>query len=62
MKVKELIKELQKYNLEAEFEIILDGQIPMSNYSLYYSGKNDVTPLTCKMVTIDIDTSELEHN
>jgi len=51
MKVKDLIKMLREYNQEAEFEVIVDGQIPCS-ISLSYGGPEGVTKEYCSTVDI----------
>ena len=56
MKLKKLIKKLQKYNPEAKVEVIVDDQIPCS-FELWYGGapgETKVTKENCKSVDIRI--------
>lgn len=54
MKVKEIIKELSKYNEEAEFYIVVNGEKKPSE--ICYGGGDGCTPESCQSVVFMVDT------
>ncbi len=53
MKVKELIKELEQYNPDAEMETIADNR--KQRFSLTFGGGDGATKMNCESVSIYLD-------
>ncbi len=54
MKVKEIIEKLNKYNGEAEFEVVVKGR--SEPFEVCYGSSEGCTPLNCEEVCLMIDT------
>ena len=54
MKVKEIIEKLRNYNEEAEFHVVVKGQI--KPFEICYGYSEGCTPTNCQSVSIMLDT------
>ena len=58
MTVKEIIDKLSEYNLEAKFNIVVDGYV--RPYTICFGGAEGVTKANCEAVDLMVDdTSEV---
>ena len=58
MTVKEIIDKLSEYNLEAKFNIVVDGYV--KPYTICFGGAEGVTKANCEAVDLMVDdTSEV---
>ena len=59
MKVRDVIKHLQGYNLDADFQII-DGSSPVS-FEIAYGDSEDVSRENCETVKLFINSNKEEE-
>ena len=53
MTVKEIIDKLSEYNLEAKFNIVVDGYV--KPYTICFGGAEGVTKANCEAVDLMVD-------